>query len=128
LLVFLLVSGSKRSWRISLFQHRKTARQAQTTPRPDVTEPRDVTRVFELISAPWARAGFSDVVGFTLRFDALTIPRPGMVNEKEWSEVDSRHEDEDRLGPRRPFVTVSARNPAQCLEADRPSPVRVWRT
>jgi hypothetical protein len=33
----LLVSGSKRSWRISLFQHRKTARQAQATPRPDVT-------------------------------------------------------------------------------------------
>jgi hypothetical protein len=29
LLVFLLVSGSKRSWRISLFQHRKPARQAQ---------------------------------------------------------------------------------------------------
>ena len=24
------------------------------------------------------------------------------------------------------FVTVSARNPAQCLEADRPSPVRVF--
>jgi hypothetical protein len=23
-----------------------------------------------------------------LRFDALTIPRPGMVNEMEWSEVD----------------------------------------
>src|SRR6201993_1180131 len=34
------------------------------------------------------RARFGDVVGLALRFDALTIPRPGMVNEMEWSEVD----------------------------------------
>jgi len=27
-----------------------------STPRPGVTEPRDVTRVFKLISAPWTRA------------------------------------------------------------------------
>ena len=47
-----------------------------------------MTRVFKLISAPWTRARFSDVVGLALRFDALTIPRPGMVNEMEWSEVD----------------------------------------
>src|SRR5258707_8242822 len=59
-----------------------------STPRPGVTEPRDVTRVFKLISAPWTRARFSDVVGLALRFDALIIPRPGMVNEMEWSEVD----------------------------------------
>jgi integrase len=59
-----------------------------STPRPDVTEPREVTRVFKLISAPWTRARFSDVVGLALRFDALTIPRPGMVNEMEWSEVE----------------------------------------
>jgi hypothetical protein len=59
-----------------------------STPRPGVTEPRDVTRVFKLISAPWTRARFSDVVGLALRFDALTIRRPGMVNEMEWSEVD----------------------------------------
>jgi integrase len=59
-----------------------------STPRPGVTEPRDVTRVFKLISAPWTRARFGDVVGLALRFDALTIPRPGMVNEMEWSEVD----------------------------------------
>jgi integrase len=59
-----------------------------STPRPGVTEPRDVTRVFKLIGAPWTRARFSDVVGLALRFDALTIPRPGMVNEMEWSEVD----------------------------------------
>src|SRR5205085_12676608 len=52
-----------------------------STPRPRVTEPRDVTRVFKLISAPWTRARFSDVVGLALRFDALTISRPGMVNE-----------------------------------------------
>ncbi|WP_407158324.1 tyrosine-type recombinase/integrase [Bradyrhizobium sp. STM 3557] len=47
-----------------------------------------MTRVFELISAPCTRARFGDVVGLALRFDALTIPRPGMVNEMEWSEVD----------------------------------------
>jgi integrase len=56
--------------------------------RRQITEPRNVTRVFKLISAPWTRARFSDVVGLALRFDALTIPRPGMVNEMEWSEVD----------------------------------------
>ncbi|MGY4503230.1 hypothetical protein ACVWYH_007187 [Bradyrhizobium sp. GM24.11] len=54
-----------------------------STPRPGVTEPRDVTRVFKLISAPWTRARFGDVVGLALRFDALTISRPGMVNEME---------------------------------------------
>src|SRR5262249_8572605 len=59
-----------------------------STPRPGVTELRDVTRVFKLISTPWTRARFSDVVGLALRFDALTIPRPGMVNEMEWCEVD----------------------------------------
>jgi hypothetical protein len=36
-----------------------------STPRPGVTEPRDVTRVFKLISAPWTRARFSDVAPFT---------------------------------------------------------------
>ena len=59
-----------------------------STPRPGVTEPRDVTRVFRLISSPWTKARFGDVVGLALRFDALTIPRPGRVNEMEWSEVD----------------------------------------
>ena len=46
-----------------------------STPRPGVTEPRDVTRVFKLISVPWTRAQFGDVVGFALRFDELTIHR-----------------------------------------------------
>jgi integrase len=59
-----------------------------STPRPGVTESRDVARVLKLISAPWTRARFNDVVGLALRFDALTIPRPGMVNEMEWREVD----------------------------------------
>ena len=58
-----------------------------STPRPGVTEPRDVTRVFKLISAPWTRARFSDVVGTkpsscsslgTPRLKSMTrkIPRP----------------------------------------------------
>jgi hypothetical protein len=53
-----------------------------STPRPGVTEPRDVTRVFKLISAPWTRARFSDVVGHAARFDpwqssTLVENRPG---------------------------------------------------
>ncbi|MFK4719413.1 hypothetical protein ABIE89_000513 [Bradyrhizobium niftali] len=36
-----------------------------STPRPGVTEPRDVTRVFRLISAPWTRARFGDVGQFS---------------------------------------------------------------
>lgn len=52
-----------------------------STPRPGLTEPRDVTRVFKLISAPWTKARFGDVVGLALRFDTLTIP-PGMINER----------------------------------------------
>jgi hypothetical protein len=103
-----------------------------STPRPGVTEPRDVTRVFKLINAPWTKARFGDVVGLALRFDALTIPRPGMVNEMECSEVDwdaerwtVPAEDEDRLGPCRAFVTAGTRNPAERSKANRPSPIRV---
>ena len=36
----------------------------------------------------WEKAKFSDVVGDALRLDALTIPRPGMINDMEWHEVD----------------------------------------
>ncbi|WP_078864168.1 integrase arm-type DNA-binding domain-containing protein [Streptomyces sp. AcH 505] len=102
--------------------------------RPGVTEARDVTRVFKLISAPWTKARFGDVVGLALRFDALTIPRPGMVNEMEWNEVDwdakrwtvPSHQNEDRLGPCRASVTAGTRDPAQRSKADWPSPVRVF--
>lgn len=69
-----------------------------------------------------------------MRFDALTIPRPGTVNEMEWSEVDwdterwtiAARQNEDRLGPCRAFVTAGTRNPEQRSEADWPSPVRVF--
>jgi integrase len=37
---------------------------------------------------PWEKARFGDVVGHALRVDALTIPRPGMINDMEWTEVD----------------------------------------
>ncbi|OKO77872.1 integrase arm-type DNA-binding domain-containing protein [Bradyrhizobium sp. AS23.2] len=57
-------------------------------PRPGVTEPRDVVRLFRLIMPPWEKARFGDVVGDALRVDALTIPRPGMINDMEWIEVD----------------------------------------
>lgn len=40
---------------------------------------------FPAMSAPWTRARFGDVVGPDLRFDALAVPRPGMVNETESS-------------------------------------------
>ena len=59
-----------------------------STPRPGVTEPQDVVRLFSLIMPPWEKARFGDVVGDALRLDALTIPRPGMINDMEWIEVD----------------------------------------
>ncbi|WP_407158220.1 phage integrase central domain-containing protein [Bradyrhizobium sp. STM 3557] len=48
-----------------------------STPRPGVTEPRDVTRVFKPISAPWPRARSSDVVGLALRCADHSPPRHG---------------------------------------------------
>ncbi|MDA9497688.1 tyrosine-type recombinase/integrase [Bradyrhizobium sp. CCBAU 11357] len=59
-----------------------------STPRPGVTELQDVVRLFRLIMSPWEKARFGDVVGDALRVDALTIPRPGMINYMEWTEVD----------------------------------------
>ncbi|UGX96780.1 tyrosine-type recombinase/integrase [Bradyrhizobium barranii subsp. barranii] len=59
-----------------------------STPRPGFTEPTDVVRLFGLINQPRANVPFRDVVGDALRFDALTIPRPGMINNMEWREVD----------------------------------------
>ena len=105
-----------------------------STPRPGVTEPRDVTRVFKLISAPWTRARFNVVVGLALRFDALTIPCPGMVNEMEWSEVDWDAARWTIPGAKMktgwdhvvPLSRQALRNPAQRSEADRPSPVHVF--
>ncbi len=60
-----------------------------STPRPGVTDPRDVTRVFKLISVPWTRVRFGDVVGFCLAIRCADhSPISDMVNEMEWSEVD----------------------------------------
>ncbi|WP_439373057.1 tyrosine-type recombinase/integrase [Bradyrhizobium sp. DASA03120] len=59
-----------------------------STPRPGVTEPQDVARLFKLIMPRWEKARFGDVVGDALRIDALTIPRPGMISDMEWTEVD----------------------------------------
>ena len=58
-----------------------------STPRPGVTEAEDVARIFSLISARRENAIFGDVVGDALRFDALTIPRPGMIHSMEWREI-----------------------------------------
>jgi integrase len=59
-----------------------------STPRAGVTERDDVVRLFRLIMPSWDKARFGDVVGDALRLDALTIPRPGMINAMEWCEVD----------------------------------------
>jgi integrase len=56
-------------------------------PRPGVTEAEDVVRLFRLINQQQKNVRFSDLVGDALRLDALTIPRPGMINCMEWSEV-----------------------------------------
>jgi integrase len=59
-----------------------------STPRPGVTEPHDVVRLFKLIMPIWEKARFNDLVGDALRLNALTIPRPGIINNMEWTEVD----------------------------------------
>jgi integrase len=59
-----------------------------STPRPGVTETEDVVRLFKLIYQRRENAPFGDVVGDALRLDALTIPRPGMIHDMEWREVD----------------------------------------
>jgi integrase len=56
--------------------------------RPGFTEADDVVCLFKLISQRPDDAPFKDVVGDALRLDALTIPRPGMINSMEWREVD----------------------------------------
>ncbi|MBO4227111.1 tyrosine-type recombinase/integrase [Bradyrhizobium neotropicale] len=59
-----------------------------STPRPGVTDPQDVVRLFSLIMPVWAKARSGDPLGDALRLNALTVPRPGMINDMEWSEVD----------------------------------------
>ena len=59
-----------------------------STPRPGFIEAEDVVRLFGLILQRQEDALFGDVVGDALRVDALTIPRPGMINDMEWREVD----------------------------------------
>jgi integrase len=59
-----------------------------STPRPGVTEPQDVVRLFKLIMPIWEKTRFNDLVGDALRLNALTIPRPGIINNMEWTEVD----------------------------------------
>ena len=59
-----------------------------STPRPGFTEADDVVRLFRLIHQRREEALFGDVVGDALRLDALTVPRPRMINDMEWREVD----------------------------------------
>jgi len=74
------------------------------------------------------------LLALLLRFDALTIPRPGMVNEMEWSEVDWDAERWTIPAAKMktgwdhvvPLSRQALANPEQRSEADRPSPVRVF--
>jgi len=48
----------------------------------------NVMLLFKLIMPIWEKARFNDLVGDALRLNALTIPRPGIINNMEWTEVD----------------------------------------
>jgi len=57
-----------------------------STPRPALIEPIAVSKLFQNIIAPFSGARFDDVVGFGLRFTALTAARPGNISDAEWTE------------------------------------------
>jgi integrase len=59
-----------------------------STPRPALIEPLKVTRLFQDITAPFPGARFDDVVGYAVRFTALTAARPGNIADAEWTEFD----------------------------------------
>lgn len=69
---------------------------------------------------PWEKARFGDVIGSALRGDALTIARPGMINDMKLADVDwdaktqdhTGGEDENWMGPSSAAVAPSPRNPA----------------
>ena len=60
-----------------------------STPRAAITEPATaVAKLMQDIAAPSERVRFDDVVGYALRFIALTAARPGNVDDAEWFEID----------------------------------------
>jgi integrase len=57
--------------------------------RPAITEPINaVAQLFQDIAAPLENSRYGDLVGYALRFLALTAVRPGEVNNSEWTEID----------------------------------------
>jgi integrase len=57
-----------------------------SAPRPALTGPVEVATLFRTIAAPFDRARFGDLVGYAVRFIALTVVRPGEVANAEWTE------------------------------------------
>jgi integrase len=57
-------------------------------PRPALTDPVAVATLFRTIAAPFERARFDDLVGYAVRFTALTVVRPGEIANAEWTEFD----------------------------------------
>jgi len=59
-----------------------------STPRPALIEPVKVAKLFQDITTPFPGARFADIVGFAVRFTALTAARPGNIADAEWTEFD----------------------------------------
>ena len=59
-----------------------------SVPRPALTDPVEVAILFRSMAVPFERARFDDLIGYAVRFIALTAVRPGEVAKAEWTEFD----------------------------------------
>ena len=74
----------------NLFRNlRKQLTENVSVPRPALTDPVEVATLFRTIASPFDRARFADLVGYAVRFIALTVVRPGEVANAEWTEFDN---------------------------------------
>jgi integrase len=60
----------------------------RSKPRPALTKPADAAKLFRAIAAEYPGARFDDLVGYALRFIALTVVRPGEIASVEWPDFD----------------------------------------
>jgi integrase len=60
----------------------------KSAPRPAVTKPADVARLFKAVAIDRHDKGINDVVTLALRMLTLTAVRPGELRNMEWSEID----------------------------------------
>jgi integrase len=60
-----------------------------STPRPALTDPVKVVKLFQDVAKPFERARFNDIVGLAVRFTSLTAARPGNIADAEWTEFNN---------------------------------------